>query len=141
MKGHSLRLDDILRQKVKTLQCKNSDDLTLLEMEELVDGLRNIESKFVYQREILDLAISKAVDAHDMSLAAKFLVASLIVKSIIDVRILFIIWYMFCYNACYQFLNAELIGIFSNRIKVLAMKMEILKKCYTMDWAYNSLSQ
>ena len=98
MKGHSLRLDDILRQKVKTLQCKNSDDLTLLEMEELVDGLRNIESKFVYQREILDLAISKAVDAHDMSLAAKFLVASLIVKSIIDVRILFIIWYMFCYN-------------------------------------------
>ena len=96
MKGHSLRLDDILRQKVKTLQCKNSDDLTLLEMEELVDGLRNIESKFVYQREILDLAISKAVDAHDMSLAAKFLVASLIVKSIIDVRILFIIWYMFC---------------------------------------------
>ena len=91
MQGHSLTLDDILRQKVKTLQGKNLDDLTLLEMEELVDGLRNIESKFVYQREILDLAIAKAVDANDMSLAAKFLVASLIVKSIIDVRILFII--------------------------------------------------
>ena len=91
VQGHSLTLDDILRQKVKTLQGKNLDDLTLLEMEELVDGLRNIESKFVYQREILDLAIAKAVDANDMSLAAKFLVASLIVKSIIDVRILFII--------------------------------------------------
>ena len=77
-----LRLDDILRQKVKILQGKNLDDLTLFEMEELVDGLRNIESKFVYQREILDLAISKAVDAHDMSLAAKFLVASLIVKNL-----------------------------------------------------------
>ena len=59
--------------------------LTLLELDELVDGLRNTESKLVYQKEILSKAIERAVDENDMKLSAKFFVAKLIVDSIIEV--------------------------------------------------------
>ena len=54
-------------------------------MDELVDGLRITESKLLYQKEILNAAIQKALDGNDMKLSAKFFVALLIVDSIIEV--------------------------------------------------------
>lgn len=59
--------------------------MTLLELDELVDGLRYTESKHVYQKEILSKAIERAVDQNDMKLSAKFFVQKLIVDSIIEV--------------------------------------------------------
>ena len=61
----------------------------MLEIDELVDGLRITESKLLYQKEILNLAIQKALIENDMKLSAKFFVSSLIVDSIIEVFILF----------------------------------------------------
>ena len=74
-----------MRQRIKFLQSKEISDLTLSELDELVDGLRNTESKLVYQKEILNKAIQRAVDENDMKLSAKFFVQSLIVDSIIEV--------------------------------------------------------
>ena len=54
-------------------------------MDELVDGLRITESKLLYQKEILNAAIQKALDENDMKLSAKFFVALLIVDSIVEV--------------------------------------------------------
>jgi len=84
LKGASLKSDDTLRQRIKFLQSKEISDLTLSELDELVDGLRNTESKLVYQKEILNKAIQRAVDENDMKLSAKFFVQSLIVDSIIE---------------------------------------------------------
>ena len=61
----------------------------MLEIDELVDGLRITESKLLYQKEILNLAIQKALIENDMKLSAKFFVSSLIVDSIIEVFISF----------------------------------------------------
>ena len=77
--------DDSLRQRIKFLQSKDVSELSLLELDELVDGLRITEAKLVYQKEILNKAIQRALDAHDMKLSAKFFVSSLIVDSIIEV--------------------------------------------------------
>ena len=57
----------------------------MLEMDELIDGLRITESKLVYQKEILSIAVQKALEENDMKLSAKFFVSSLIVDSIIEV--------------------------------------------------------
>ena len=57
----------------------------MLEMDELIDGLRITESKLVYQKEILSIAVQKALAENDMKLSAKFFVSSLIVDSIIEV--------------------------------------------------------
>ena len=54
-------------------------------MDELIDGLRITESKLVYQKEILSIAVQKALEENDMKLSAKFFVSSLIVDSIIEV--------------------------------------------------------
>ena len=70
-------------QRIKFLQSKYTSELTLQEMDELVDGLRITESKLLYQKEILNTAIQKALDENDMKLSAKFFVALLIVDSII----------------------------------------------------------
>lgn len=86
LKGASLKSDDALRQRIKSLQSKNSSELSLLEMDELIDGLRITESKLVYQKEILSIAIQKALAENDMKLSAKFFVSSLIVDSIIEVE-------------------------------------------------------
>jgi len=86
LKGTSLKVDDDLRQRIKFLQSKYTSELTLQEMDELVDGLRITESKLLYQKEILNAAIQKAFDENDMKLSAKFFVALLIVDSIIEVE-------------------------------------------------------
>ena len=57
----------------------------MVEMDELIDGLRITESKLVYQKEILSRAVQKALEENDMKLSAKFFVSSLIVDSIIEV--------------------------------------------------------
>ena len=77
--------DDSLRQRIKFLQSKDVSQLSLLELDELVDGLRITEAKLVYQKEILNKAIQRALDDHDMKLSAKFFVSSLIVDSIVEV--------------------------------------------------------
>ena len=56
-----------------------------MKMDELVDGLRIIESKLVYQKQVLDTAFEKALDENNMDLSAKFFVSSLMVESIIQV--------------------------------------------------------
>ena len=58
-----------MRQRIKFLQSKEVSDLTLSEVDELVDGLRNTESKLVYQKEILNKAMQQAVDENDMKLS------------------------------------------------------------------------
>ena len=74
-----------MRQRIKHLQSQNLEELTLLQLDELVDGLRIIECKVVYQKEVLETAIQRALDEHDMTLSAKFFVSSLILDSIIEV--------------------------------------------------------
>ena len=85
LQGHPLQSDDVLRQRIRKLQSKDITGLTLLELDKLVDGLRIIESKFVYQKQVLDKAFQKALDENNMSLSAQFFVSSLIVDSIIQV--------------------------------------------------------
>ena len=84
-----MKSDEALRVRVKFLQSKDASESTLLEMDELVDGLRITESKLLYQKEILGMAYQRALDEQDMKLSAKFFVASLIVDSIIGVYIMF----------------------------------------------------
>ena len=54
-------------------------------MDELVDGLRIIDCKFLYQKEVLEAASQLALDKHDKSLSAKFFVALLILETMIEV--------------------------------------------------------
>ena len=62
----------------------------MLELDELVDGLRIIDCKLLYQKEVLEAASQLALDEHDKSLSAKFFVALLIVETIIEVCILYL---------------------------------------------------
>ena len=71
--GELLRSDDSLRHSIKVLQTQNSSNLDLLELDELVDGLRATISKLTYRKQILELALDKALDENDLILSAKFL--------------------------------------------------------------------
>ena len=80
-----MKTDDALRQRVKYLQSQNINELTMNELDEFVDGLRIIDSKLLYQKEVLETACKLALDEHDKSLSAKFFVALLILETIIEV--------------------------------------------------------
>ena len=79
-----------MRQRIKYLQSQRINELNLLELDELVDGLRIIDCKLLYQKEVLEAASQLALDEHDKSLSAKFFVALLIVETIIEVCILYL---------------------------------------------------
>ena len=61
-----------MRQLIKVLQTQNLGNLNLLELDELVDGLRVTNSKLTYRKQTLELALQKAIDENDLILSAKF---------------------------------------------------------------------
>ena len=80
-----LEENDNIRRKIGILQRRKLNKLTLLELDDLVDGLRLIDAKMFYQKQVLDIAIEKALDEHNMNLSAKFFASSYIAASIIQV--------------------------------------------------------
>ena len=70
--GGLLRSDDSLRHSIKVLQTQNLRNLNLLDLDELVNGLRATNSKLTYRKQILEFALQKAVVENDLILSAKF---------------------------------------------------------------------
>ena len=91
--------------------------MTLLELDDLVDGLRLIDAKMFYQKQVLDIAIEKALDEHNMNLSAKFFASSYIADSIIQVccyrtkGFIVIVIYIIYYNLLLSFPNMHILSL------------------------------
>ena len=59
-----MKSDDALRQRIKHLQSQNINELTMKELDEFVDGLRLIDSKLLYQKEVLETAVIVVVSEY-----------------------------------------------------------------------------
>ena len=83
LEGDLLQSDDNLRKSIKILQTQDLKDLTLIELDELVDKLRITHSKLKYLKEVLEIALEKAVQENDLVLSAKFFAEHELIDTII----------------------------------------------------------
>ena len=84
MEEDLLQSDDALRNSIKILQTQDLNSLTLMELDELVDRLRQSSSKLSYRKQVLEVAFLKAMHGNDLILSAMFFVECLLIDSIIN---------------------------------------------------------